>query len=86
MKLKIDEIAKLAEQGDPDGKLRHACSRTSYKDMSDQLKSEETRLAELQKDLRVAKDSKLMLINRMKKGNFSLEGLPPTKGDYEEFY
>jgi len=75
MKTTIEELARLGEKGDVDAKLRHACETKSYKELSEQLQLSERQLEELDDKIKKLVAIKEELRERIKKGNFSLDGI-----------
>jgi len=75
MKTTIEELARLGEKGDVDAKLRHACETKSYKELSEQLQVSERQLEELDDKIKKLVAIKEDLRERIKKGNFSLDGI-----------
>lgn len=85
MKVKIRELEKqISEGGEIDAKLRHACSRQSYKGLSESLKEAQADLEELCKKEKLLGEARENLRNRLQNGEFSLEGLQIPK--VKEYY
>lgn len=82
LKVSIDELVKLAEQGDPDAKLRHACDRRSLKDLRKQLEEEQKELEHYIKVKKQLEKIKQTLKTRFNQGNFSLEGIEFPEKQY----
>jgi chromosome segregation ATPase len=79
MKHTIDEIIALGDKVDVDERLRHACDRQTYKASQENLVRLKAQLAEATKALTEASTKWAELKTRIKKGNFSLEGLDLPK-------
>jgi len=77
MKVRIEEISERLARGDlsVDEKLRHACDRQSYRDMQDQLERHKKALKEWDEKVEQLTKAKVELRERIKNGNFSLEGI-----------
>ena len=75
LKVSIDELAKLAEQGDPDARLRHACDRRSLKSLNEDLEKAKKELEHYIKVKKQLTEIKQTLNSRLNQGNFSLEGI-----------
>ncbi|HDN05539.1 MAG TPA: hypothetical protein ENF90_00915 [Candidatus Bathyarchaeota archaeon] len=75
LKVSIDELARLAEKGDPDARLRHACDRRSLKSLNEDLERKKKELAHYIKVKKQLTEIKETLKKRFNSGNFSLEGI-----------
>ena len=82
LKVSIDELAKLAEQGDPDARLRHACDRRSLKSLNEDLEKAKKELEHYIKVKKQLTEIKQTLNSRLNQGNFSLEGIEFPKRLY----
>ncbi len=82
MKVRIEEISERLARGElsVDDKLRHACDRQSYRDMQEQLERHKETLKKWDEKVEQLTKAKVELRERIKNGNFSLEGIE-IKGD-----
>ena len=88
LKVKIDEITQAIREGraDYDMRLRHACDRDSYKRLKEGLAESQKELMKYEAKLKKAVELKNTLLNRIKEGNFSLEGLEIERIPSEYYY
>lgn len=88
MKVKIEEITTKLNKGErlgTDARLRHACDTESYEGLKKQLAEQKTTLASYERKLKEAIESKDVLKQRIKEGNFSLDNINVPK-ERREFY
>jgi DNA repair exonuclease SbcCD ATPase subunit len=87
MKVKIEEITQAVKKGaDVDERLHHACSSRSYKELKEQLNTYKDRLKKEAVIAEVAMKNRIALRERIKVGNFSLEGIDvpkPSRGSFD---
>ena len=76
-KLKVDiaELAAKAEKGEVDAKLKHACSGESYKQLQENLQGFEEKCEKWDKKLVALVKAKQELRERIKNGDFTIEGI-----------
>jgi len=79
MKVEIAELVAKAEKGDVDSRFRHACSRDSYKKLTEDLVRQEENLEKWNRNLELFVNAKHTLKQRIKEGNFSLAGVEIPK-------
>ena len=81
MKTKVEELsAKIDKGGDvSEEKLRHACESKSYKQLKSELNERENSLSKANELFKQTVKATEELKNRIKKGNFSLEGIEQPK-------
>lgn len=85
MKIKIGEIARKLEKGEldddevTDKRLRHACDARSLKQMKASLQDLWNRKDELEETLKKSYEISAEIENRIKAGNFSLDGIADAK-------
>jgi chromosome segregation ATPase len=86
MKVKIEEITEAVKKGGDVGeRLQHACSSRNYKESKQQLESYKTQL-KIQKDTATkATQKRAELRERIKQGNFNLEGIDVPKLNRRSF-
>ena len=75
MKVDIAELAAQAGKGDVDAKLKHACSGDSYKQLEESLQMYEDKFRKYDEKLNLLVKAKHELRERIKNGNFSIEGI-----------
>jgi len=87
MKVTIEELYRQAEKGNVDAKLQHACSRQSYKQLQEQLVQYKKYSEEWDNTLKKLGKAKDILQERIKNGNFSLEGMdiPKPRRHYYDY-
>lgn len=84
MKVRIEDISARLARGelDVDGKLRHACDRESYKDLTVRLEQYKRQVAGSEKVLELAINDRDLLKKRIKEGNFDLQGISVVARDH----
>jgi hypothetical protein len=86
MKASIDSLAKQAEGGDVDAKLKHACSGRSYKALQEDLLRQDEELLQKRGQLAKATGAREEMKQRIKQGKFVDKDLDLPKLYTEQQY
>lgn len=87
MKISIKELVEKIEKGEDDARIRHACDARSLKSLENQLKVAQEFLQKEKQKLNKLGKQREILVERIKSGNFSLEGIDiKPHRSYEDFY
>jgi len=79
MKITIEQLAQQGEKGDIDARLRHACERDSYKQLSESLARNEEELKQIDQEMKQMIKVKDILKQRIKDGIFNIADLDIPK-------
>ena len=75
LKVTIDELVEKIKKGDYDARLRHACEPESLKTLNERLEDYKNLLEKQNRERKELQQKLNELAERIKNGNFSLEGL-----------
>ena len=79
MKITIEQLIQQGEKGDIDAKLRHACERDSYKQLSESLARNEEELKQIDQKMKQMIKVRDILKQRIKGGIFKIDDLDIPK-------
>lgn len=87
MKISIKELVEKITKGEEDARIQHACNARSLKSLESQLKATQEFLQKEKLNLHKLGGQREILVERIKSGNFTLEGIDiKPQRNYEDFY